>query len=975
MRAGFCLEKHASNPAYSFTTTHATAQQQTMNSLPNRQALLTVVQLGTAQSHSAGDQREYQKAVRFVLLVNAFMARLNLPDVPTANAHQLRAAIITILGVGGPKYLNDPRTDVFHSAVNHLLSAGLVTQLEDRGTHMDTTNDDDFCVDFLNEAAFNGDGVTETDEISPVRDGHLIDGFQPIMPVAIAGTLPQPIMPTVVPAVPIAGDAPQPITPTVVPAKPIGGDAPHPIMPTVVPAKPIGGDAPHPITPTVVPAGPIAGDAPQPIMPTVVRVVPIAGDAPQPITPTVVPAVPIAGDAPHPIMPTVVPAVPIAGDAPQPITPTVVPAGPIAGDAPHPIMPTVVRAGPIAGDAPQPITPTVVRAGSIGGDAPQPITPTVVPAKPIGGDAPQPITPTVVRAVPIAGDAPQPIMPTVVPAVPIAGDAPQPITPTVVPAVLIAGAGAQLAAPPPESVSNTTAQSMAPVAINSSFLPVPEATTAPAFHIGADGINGTVDSFTAFLNEALSGMPLNLSYPSLNEPQGAAMVSGPFLQTGMGDVTSSARSSLHWNWQRPDSTTAIPTIAPMTTTNTSFGAQTRIPAWPQANEAVANVLTGVATGPGAPSNSLGTTPGFAFVNGPWSSAPLPGSNNAEKIAGLNQLLKHQVRALAEIQNLIHAYEADEQSDSSMSECPGSSDVNIIANSSFGSSTTGTHDASSSESDSSFPWSSQKAQTSVISSGSSPDFKVVSRKPGFNAITKRRKARQFKDAYHWTTSAVTRVKKPAFALTTLHTASSFGGEKVASSPQAMNATSSPVTTTIDHAAVVAMTANVGPSTTTPRASVTIPSVTTSALQVRASVPASMLTTSPHADGLKHRALGLLLQEYTAGVGVRRLLTVLRKFSAKWPENSTQRLMLEEYVDSYEGRAAAERIIDDASEFVNFDVRKSPSANEKNGEFDQVYLLDHKRPYFSVRQAAKKWHPNLGLTTASAIEAPTLLSPTS
>ncbi|KAK0554161.1 hypothetical protein OC844_006204 [Tilletia horrida] len=132
-------------------------------------------------------------------------------------------------------------------------------------------------------------------------------------------------------------------------------------------------------------------------------------------------------------------------------------------------------------------------------------------------------------------------------------------------------------------------------------------------------------------------------------------------------------------------------------------------------------------------------------------------------------------------------------------------------------------------------------------------------------------------------------------------------------------------------------------------------------------------TPHPDGAHHAALVLLLQDYPGGVGVRRLLAVFTIAAAKKAPGSAGRIMLDDYRTRYAGRSggsAAERIINEASTFLNFAVRKSPS--EKQGVFDQLYLVDANRPYFTQPQRPKTWHPTLGLTTVFAVPSPTTLN---
>ncbi|KAK0542462.1 hypothetical protein OC844_007787, partial [Tilletia horrida] len=154
---------------------------------------------------------------------------------------------------------------------------------------------------------------------------------------------------------------------------------------------------------------------------------------------------------------------------------------------------------------------------------------------------------------------------------------------------------------------------------------------------------------------------------------------------------------------------------------------------------------------------------------------------------------------------------------------------------------------------------------------------------------------------------------------------------------------------------------------PAASIPAPAAKAAA---RSSASMVALHSAPHADGIEHAALGYLLQEYPHGVGVRRLLTVLGLSAARKTPGSTEHELLDAYKTRYEGRSAAERMIDDASSFINFDVRKAPG--EKSKEFDQIYLLDLERPYFKHPQPPRKWNPTTGLTPASLLPVLTPLN---
>ncbi|KAK0522116.1 hypothetical protein OC835_006683, partial [Tilletia horrida] len=107
-----------------------------MNSQSVREAILTIVDLGAPLD--SADLRNYNRAVRKVLCAITFLTRTRLPEVPANNAHELRDAFTTILGVSAPKVHDDARIQAYHSAVQLLLDTGLVASLHELGKNIHT---------------------------------------------------------------------------------------------------------------------------------------------------------------------------------------------------------------------------------------------------------------------------------------------------------------------------------------------------------------------------------------------------------------------------------------------------------------------------------------------------------------------------------------------------------------------------------------------------------------------------------------------------------------------------------------------------------------------------------------------------------------------------------------------------------------------------------------------------------------------
>ncbi|KAE8250648.1 hypothetical protein A4X13_0g4528 [Tilletia indica] len=110
---------------------------------------------------------------------------------------------------------------------------------------------------------------------------------------------------------------------------------------------------------------------------------------------------------------------------------------------------------------------------------------------------------------------------------------------------------------------------------------------------------------------------------------------------------------------------------------------------------------------------------------------------------------------------------------------------------------------------------------------------------------------------------------------------------------------------------------------------------------------------------HKVLVRLLTLYPDGVGVRRLLHMLRNMAEREEDEDladTER----DYVAEFEtGRACNERIIRDASQYVYFGIRRVPS--ERSGEYDQIYLVKPETPYYAAIQKPVLWSAATGLMT--------------
>ncbi|KAK0528019.1 hypothetical protein OC842_004682 [Tilletia horrida] len=357
------------------------------------------------------------------------------------------------------------------------------------------------------------------------------------------------------------------------------------------------------------------------------------------------------------------------------------------------------------------------------------------------------------------------------------------------------------------------------------------------------------------------------------------------------------------------------------------------------------------------------------------------------IAGLQQVLADQLRAVATTRRLLHAYQTESDADSttaqasiSISDPNDSSDQTLVEDAKMNFDTSDS-DGSSLTANKSFDYLPQSGRGDFfVANGFLPASKVLN-KSGIQ----RRKGKHAKNTFGWTMSSGR--NKITSTSNNRH-----GGASSALLPSSISPSSVPnvaalSATSVAAASVPSTLASVSPTTPASEAPsmlvASAPSMPSSPASMEGASPASMaslpqssmpassppsipacsaLATSPPDGGAMHRALGYSLQQYPLGVGIRRLLAVVRHQATKEPASGPERQMLEAYVQHYQGRAAAERIINDASPFVNFAVRKYPG---ENGQFDQVFLVDVELPYFAVRQAPKKWHPTLGLTTPAAI----------
>ncbi|KAK0525245.1 hypothetical protein OC834_005241 [Tilletia horrida] len=358
-----------------------------------------------------------------------------------------------------------------------------------------------------------------------------------------------------------------------------------------------------------------------------------------------------------------------------------------------------------------------------------------------------------------------------------------------------------------------------------------------------------------------------------------------------------------------------------------------------------------------------------------TTSPILGHSRTAAIAALKQVLADQLRAVATTRSLLQAYETDSDASSTtvyasidVSDPNDSGDLTLVEDAQVES------DAPSPTANKSFDFVPQSGKNDILVADDFVPASKILNKPG----VQRRKGKHVKNIFGWTMSTGrNQITAPSNKRRGGASSALLLSSMSPSSVPVMAAISAPSTSA---AATLSTPGSVSPSMLlasappTPSSPASMagasPQISMSATSPPFIAAYSALAALPPAGGAMHRALGYSLQQYPLGVGIRRLLAVLRHQATKEPANGPERQMLDAYVQHYQGRAAAERIINDASAFVNFAVRKYPG---EKGEFDQLYLVDVELPYFAIRQAQKKWHPTLGLTTPSAIALAALSAP--